>query len=174
MLAGFLNVQVWPGDGEWWSPTQASASALQQAHRMTTGMHVTLLSPLCWETHSIGAVWEGTHLPVWWQLYCPASRHWEIGGVDNTAWPIRAACRANWKYGLMSHLSYGASTPHNSFCKVGLAFKEKTLRQTWYQMQNRANANVCLIEVMHTLPCWARWQQADLLQLFKHYRILPF
>lgn len=57
---------------------------LHPGQRVATGMHVTLF-PLCWETCSIGAAWEGIHLSVWCQLYRTASRQWEICGVHDTA-----------------------------------------------------------------------------------------
>lgn len=46
------------GDGEWCSPTQASASALHQAQGVAAGMQAAVLFPSCWETCGTEAVWE--------------------------------------------------------------------------------------------------------------------
>lgn len=52
-----------------------------------------------------------------------------------------APCGANQRDGLKCHLSYGSSKPHNP-CRAELTFREKSFRQSWYQMQIQACANV--------------------------------
>lgn len=57
------------------------------------------------------------------------------------SWPICATCWANQKYGLTSHLSRGSSKSHKS-CKAELTPEEKSFRQTWYQRQIQAYAEI--------------------------------
>lgn len=106
--------------------------ALQQGQHVATGMHRALLFLLCWETYSTGAVCEWIHLSVWCQLYCRAPRHWEICGIYDTDGPYMPLVGLIENVDSCLTLPYSISTTCKSFWKVRLAFKEKTLRQTWY------------------------------------------
>lgn len=127
------------GDEEWFSLTQASASALHRAQCVAAGMHIAVLFPSCWETYAIGALWEeSTESSVRYSALPEAIRRYV---VYITQLAHIATCWANQKDGLTSHLSCGSSKPHNS-CRVELTLRDKSFRQIWYQMQIQAYANV--------------------------------
>lgn len=164
MHTWFLNVRVWLGGGEWCTPTQAAACVAPRSTRGYRDARNTI-------PFVLGNLqyWSclGRNPPICLVSAIPHCLK-TVGNMWRTwhGWLIRAACRANWRYRLMTHLSYSASTLRHSLCKAGLAFKEKTLRQTWYQMQNEANTNICIIDVMHTLPCWdlqTSWNSSNMI-----------
>lgn len=169
MLAEFPNVRVWVGDGEWFSLTQAFSTAPSSVCgcRNTCSSPVSLMLGNSWHWSCLGKIhW------IQCQVFHTVWSHQEICGVHGPARPCvpRVGVTKRMDSRLTSHV-----VPVNPTIPAGLSLHSERRASDKPGSKCRFKPMpMCIMNLMHTLPCWASLKGVHLLQILEKDRILPF